>query len=147
MKLPVTTRLRRFIAGAMLVLYALLIFGGSSGAAPGAITSLELPDYLLHMAEFAVLGFLCSRWLLHLTLKTSVGVLLLLPTALGALYGISDEIHQSFVPGRDPAVSDVLADAIGSAVGALTYRLILLSHLSRTGGECRPESGLRSRRG
>jgi VanZ family protein len=37
---------------------------------------------------------------------------------LGALYGVSDEFHQSFVPGRDASVGDALADAIGSLIGA-----------------------------
>ncbi len=35
--------------------------------------------------------------------------------ALGAvLYGISDEFHQSFVPGRTPDVQDLLADSVGA---------------------------------
>jgi VanZ family protein len=32
-------------------------------------------------------------------------------------YGISDEWHQSFVPGRTADVADALADAAGGAVG------------------------------
>ena len=32
---------------------------------------------------------------------------------IGVLYGLSDEIHQSFVPNRSCAISDVLADSIG----------------------------------
>jgi len=34
-----------------------------------------------------------------------------------ALYAVSDELHQMFVPGRGPAVSDVLLDCAGAAVG------------------------------
>jgi VanZ family protein len=33
-------------------------------------------------------------------------------------YGITDEIHQSFVPGRSPSAHDVLADAVGFALAA-----------------------------
>src|SRR5690606_9601591 len=48
---------------------------------------------------------------------------------LAVLYGLSDEWHQSFVPGRTPDVLDVLTDGIGAAVGLLivwwiTTRLI-----------------------
>jgi VanZ family protein len=34
-------------------------------------------------------------------------------------WGISDEIHQSFVPGREASGADVGADALGAAAGAL----------------------------
>ncbi|MDH3980911.1 MAG: VanZ family protein, partial [Gammaproteobacteria bacterium] len=39
-------------------------------------------------------------------------------TALTALYGVLDEFHQSFVPGRNADVLDVLADASGALLGA-----------------------------
>jgi VanZ family protein len=37
----------------------------------------------------------------------------------GSLYGVTDEWHQSFVPGRTPAADDLVADAVGSLAGAL----------------------------
>ncbi len=36
---------------------------------------------------------------------------------IAVLYGVSDEFHQSFVPGRTPDVGDVVADAAGAAIG------------------------------
>jgi VanZ family protein len=33
-------------------------------------------------------------------------------------YGALDEFHQSFVPGRDASVFDLLADGLGAAAGA-----------------------------
>ena len=32
------------------------------------------------------------------------------------LYGITDEIHQSFTPGRGPAVRDVIIDTIRASI-------------------------------
>jgi len=36
--------------------------------------------------------------------------------ALASLYGITDELHQHFVPGRTADIADWYSDSIGSAV-------------------------------
>src|SRR5215212_11635254 len=36
---------------------------------------------------------------------------------LATTYGVSDEWHQSFVPGRSPDRYDVVADCVGATVG------------------------------
>lgn len=39
-------------------------------------------------------------------------------------YGLSDEFHQSFIPGRSPSLADILADSAGAALlGFLWLRL------------------------
>ncbi|MEN8148227.1 MAG: VanZ family protein [Planctomycetota bacterium] len=114
-RLPVT------IALVLVVAYAALIFGGSSREAPEAITDLEIPDFLLHMVEYGGLGFLLSRWLRLWTGRTDLRTLVLIPAVLGTLYGITDEIHQGFVPERDGSPMDVAADALGAALGAAAY--------------------------
>ncbi len=45
---------------------------------------------------------------------------------IAVAYGASDEFHQSFVPGRTPAVDDVIADALGAgvAVAVLTVAAV-----------------------
>ena len=35
--------------------------------------------------------------------------------AMAVLYSATDEFHQSFTPGRHPAVTDVMIDALGAA--------------------------------
>lgn len=42
------------------------------------------------------------------------------------LYAISDEFHQTFIPGRSGEVRDVLIDSAGSLTGIFTYVLIIL---------------------
>jgi VanZ family protein len=46
----------------------------------------------------------------------------LLAWTLATLYAISDEVHQSFVPGRTPSPQDVLIDAAGAAAALLIIR-------------------------
>lgn len=40
---------------------------------------------------------------------------------LAILFALSDEFHQSFVPGRSAWIVDILIDAIGSALGVLAW--------------------------
>ncbi len=35
---------------------------------------------------------------------------------LAALYGFSDEFHQSFIPGREPSLYDWIADVVGATM-------------------------------
>jgi VanZ family protein len=77
----------------------------------------DLPhvDKLGHFLAYAVLGLLLARaadasgW--------SLGVAVL----LGIGYGISDELHQAFVPLREPSWADLAADAAGVVVAVLLY--------------------------
>lgn len=42
---------------------------------------------------------------------------------LGFIYAVSDEIHQSFIPGRDCSAGDMLADIVGLSIGLSLYLL------------------------
>lgn len=43
---------------------------------------------------------------------------------LAVLYAVTDEFHQSFVPGRGPWVVDILIDGVGAFLGLLFARLL-----------------------
>ena len=49
---------------------------------------------------------------------------ILFAVVLATLYGVTDEIHQSFVPPRTPDVLDVAADAVGALAGAIAIAVI-----------------------
>lgn len=77
---------------------------------------------LAHLTEYAVLALLVFRALKHtrpLTLGKfswqTAGLALLITAA----YAATDEWHQTFVPGRTPAVGDVLIDSSGGLVSLL----------------------------
>ena len=44
---------------------------------------------------------------------------------LGISYAISDEIHQSFTPGRGPKITDVFIDSLGVFFGIIVILLIV----------------------
>ncbi len=83
-------------------------------------------DKVLHFGAYALLGLFFLGSLRPSLPPGYRNVQALLATAAASLYGISDEIHQSFVPGRDPDVLDWLADTCGALLATL-----LLAWLSR----------------
>ena len=36
-------------------------------------------------------------------------------------YGISDELHQIYVPGRSPTITDVMFDLVGTILGVSAW--------------------------
>ncbi|HLG09682.1 MAG TPA: VanZ family protein [Gaiellaceae bacterium] len=98
------------------LVWAALIFALSS--VPDLGTGLGGWDLVLrklaHAAEYAVLGALLARatgraWLAF---------------ALGTLYATSDEVHQTFVPGRMGSGVDIAIDAVGVACGVVLWQTI-----------------------
>jgi VanZ family protein len=64
---------------------------------------------LAHLAEYAVLGALLYR-----ALRREPAAI-----ALGSLYAVTDEVHQTFVSGRQGSPLDWLIDTVGVVAGAL----------------------------
>ena len=116
-----SSRRARLIAWALPLAYALLIFVQSSFALPAH--SLRTPrhaDKVIHVVEYAILAALLAR-ALHVGGPTGperTRTIFLLASLASALYGVSDELHQSFVPGRHASLGDAVADAVGSLLGA-----------------------------
>lgn len=70
----------------------------------------------LHLVEFGILYVLL--FLAALSIKGVSPKLNLLFILVSSLYGLSDEIHQYFVPYRSATVIDVVKDVIGVLVAS-----------------------------
>jgi VanZ family protein len=82
-------------------------------------------DKVLHAVEYAVLGALCYRALRGSENDSWRQQAIPAAILLASLYGISDEVHQAFVPFRNSSWLDWLADTIGAAVGVTAMRRVL----------------------
>jgi VanZ family protein len=78
-------------------------------------------DKVLHFTAYALLGALFLRALNTTRIKHHLKLIIMLSILLSSLYGISDEIHQSFVPYRTADAMDALADILGSAFGVYIF--------------------------
>jgi VanZ family protein len=77
-------------------------------------------DWMEHGAEYVVLGAMAAKAAAG-TWPWSAGLCGGFAVILGTGYGLSDEIHQRFVPGRKCDARDWSADVAGSALGALAF--------------------------
>ena len=78
---------------------------------------------IAHFSIYTLVGFLLMAFIstYKIVEKTRVITSLL----IGAIYAMSDEIHQSFIPGRSPQITDVMLDSLGVLCGILILMLIL----------------------
>lgn len=105
-------------------LYLSLIFVLSSLSQP-PIPARFSGDFL-HYPEYFLLAFLLAR-AIHASLGSVRPVAsALLAFACSALWGVTDEFHQAFVPGRVPDLRDLTHDAVGAAVGTGLWLAVTL---------------------
>lgn len=108
-------------------LYCLLIYIQSSYPSPETIPNLPYMDKLLHFAAYAILGVLFFRAFRKQRFKDNIRLAMILSMLLSTLYGLSDELHQSYVPYRNADLMDALADMLGSVGGVYFFNHFQIS--------------------
>lgn len=100
-------------------IYALIIFYLSS--LPNAFIYtpsvlrpilMDVSHVVYHIIEYMILGFLLYRALINSNFKNAVSLFII----IAVFYGITDEIHQLFVPLRVFSLLDILANSFGVIV-------------------------------
>ena len=75
----------------------------------------------MHFLAYFILGILISisfrRSKLHIIRNLMIALFLCI------LFAISDEVHQMFVAGRGPRISDIYIDSVGAMAGITVYLL------------------------
>ena len=78
-----------------------------------------------HFAEYALLGAALLGHVLAWRARRGLRRPRTLAFGVGALYALSDELHQLFVPDRSGELTDVLLDSAGVALGVALLWLLL----------------------
>jgi VanZ family protein len=112
-------------------LYCLAIYIQSDLPSIQHIPSFEFSDKLLHFCAYAVMGILFYRAYQTLRIKGDPRLLMLISIVSASLYGISDEIHQYYVPFRDASIWDAVANALGAICGVYLYHFWATSRAKR----------------
>ena len=96
--------------------------------APPAIPHL---DKLIHAAAYGLLTLFLARAILG-SWQASLGRAAGAAAAAAPLFGVAQEIVQSFLPPRTAELGDALANALGAALAAALWRF-LMTRLARRG--------------
>jgi VanZ family protein len=82
-------------------------------------------DKIIHAAFYGGLSTVVAFGLRHSKRNHRPLTLFAAPILFAALYGLSDEIHQYFVPLRSADFYDVLADTIGAILAQCTLFIFI----------------------
>jgi VanZ family protein len=105
-----------------------------------SIGSLSIPDFdidwfdkILHFIVFGILGALTARGFRNSKIQGIRRNYIAFSILICILYGLQDEIHQSFVPGRYASTLDWLADIFGILFFVMSYKWYRNSRGSKEG--------------
>ena len=71
------------------------------------------------LVGFSIMGFMCTFNIKNI-------FKLIISMCVGVTYAVTDEIHQSFIPGRMPQLFDVGIDSIGVLTGILIMIFLII---------------------
>ena len=108
------------------ILWGLIIFSFSS-LQVGSSNEIYWKDFVIkktaHIVEYSILAVLLYRAMIGSDIEKKKAIIFAI--LIVSLYGFTDEFHQSFSPGREPRIRDVIIDTIGGALGVLTFSKVL----------------------
>jgi VanZ family protein len=113
-----------------LIIYCSFIYWLSSKTTLPTPKLYEHQDKIFHLGAYFMMGILA--WNFFSDYFSSPRVAMILSILFCSLYGISDEWHQSFVPGRDSGVMDWVADTLGGIL-AMGFVYVRISYIKRKG--------------
>ena len=70
------------------------------------------------LAGFLLMSLMCTYKLKQLD-QVSISLI------IGVIYASTDEIHQAFIPGRGPQITDVMLDSLGVLTGIFISLLVV----------------------
>jgi VanZ family protein len=123
------TKTKRFVLWAMAIGWMAVIFGLSS------LHGSSVPSRFSTLAHFGVYAVLGALYVFALRAPERRWPAAILAVILASLYGVTDEFHQSFVPGRVPDPVDWLVDTAGALTGVViveAFRRALGRHRAQT---------------
>lgn len=104
----------KFVNVTFLIIYCSFIYWLSSRNTIPTPMLFEHQDKIHHTGAYFIMGVLAWRFFNGIFLNPLI--ISLISLSFCSLYGLTDEWHQSFVPGRDADILDWFADTLGATI-------------------------------
>lgn len=98
---------------------------------PGDQLPTLVDDRIAHFVEYFGLGVLLHLAVSGFDRPGRPWMVFATVVLFATVYGAVDEVHQSFVPGRDPSLQDLAFDAAGAFTAALLLRWLAWRNVTR----------------
>ena len=83
---------------------------------------IEWQDKIAHVLAYFVLGISLILFYFSNAKKVEMRLIVIFTLLIGSFYGLSDEFHQYFIPGRDAEFLDWIADVFGLSLSLLLIK-------------------------
>lgn len=93
----------------------------SSSSHPPSVEDFPFRDKGVHFLEYATLSALLAHAWLGTRPSWPLRLSFLVAAGSAVVFGLTDEIHQAYVPSRVASVGDLIADTLGALAGAALY--------------------------
>lgn len=105
------------------IVYGIFIFWLSSRIVYTNTDTIWFPhsDKIIHIGEYGILTFLVLRAIKINFTKLEAGEVCFFSVLISFAYGISDEVHQMYVPSRQLDILDLTANFLGAFVVGLIW--------------------------
>jgi VanZ family protein len=80
-------------------------------------------EIVYHFSIYLILCFLFARALKNSYSGMQLARIVLFSILFGIIYGLTDEFHQAFIPGRSVSGMDLFIDSLGSLTGSIFYNV------------------------
>ncbi|MCO5222027.1 MAG: VanZ family protein [Thermomicrobiales bacterium] len=112
-----------YVAAAPLCVMVVIFALSSRSQLPNLDGGRDIQSVAGHFLVYALLS--ATLTLLFRSLGWGIVPAFVVAVLISALYGVSDEFHQSFVPNRDSDVHDLIVDCIGAVFGSLLMNMLV----------------------
>jgi VanZ family protein len=105
--------MRALIAWGPGAIWVVVLFFLSEIESTSAMSWIFVDDKIVHFLLYSVLGATLAWGWARMGRRVAPWAVV----SVGVVYGLLDEWHQSFVPGRSPSLGDAFADLAGTVAG------------------------------